>query len=80
LISPAFLSHKGRLHNFFLISLILKPEPHGWNCQVLLLAVAGTWPPSFNYIFISFLVLMVFLTASAWLSWRLICRPGWPHT
>jgi len=28
-----------------LLLLILKPEPHGQNCQVLLLAGARTWPP-----------------------------------
>jgi hypothetical protein len=59
LASAAFLSHKGRFYNPFLVSLTLKPKPHSQGCQVLLL-----WCfPSFNYIFISFLFLMVSFTA-----------------
>jgi hypothetical protein len=61
--SVAFLTCRERFHNPFLLSLTLKPEPCGWSCQVLLLAGARTWTPSFNYIFTSFLFWMISFTA-----------------
>lgn len=62
LAPEAFLSHGGRAHNLFLVSLTLKSEPWGQSCQVLLLGGAGT-SPSFKYISISFLASRVPLTA-----------------
>lgn len=53
----AFLSYSGRFHNLFLISLILKPEPCGQSCQVLLFARGGT---CFKYIFTNFLFSIFF--------------------
>lgn len=38
LTSMASLSHGGRFHNPFLLSLTLRPEPQGQGCHVLLLA------------------------------------------
>jgi hypothetical protein len=59
--------------------LILKPEPCGQSCQVSCL-LGWNMVPLFNYIFTSFLFVMVSFTAYAWLSWNLLCRPGWPWT
>jgi hypothetical protein len=44
LISAAFLGHEERFYNPFLLSLILKPEPHCQSCQALLLAGAEHGP------------------------------------
>lgn len=63
LSSVASLSHGGRFHNPFLVPLTLKPEPHGQSCQVLLLAGTRTCPLSFNYIYISFMLLKLSFTA-----------------
>lgn len=41
----AFPSCRRRFCNPFLLSLMLKPEPRGQNCQALLLAGAATQPP-----------------------------------
>lgn len=44
----AFLSLRRRVYHPFLVSLTLKPEPHGQSCQVLQLAWDGTWPHCWN--------------------------------
>lgn len=69
LASVAFLSHGGRLHNLFLASLTLKPEPWGWSCHVLLLAETWTQPPC-SISSSSFLVLISY-TAYIWLKMTL---------
>lgn len=50
----AFLSGWGRFYNPFLVSLILKPEPCGQSCRVLLL-LGLDHAPLFKYISTSFL-------------------------
>ena len=44
----------GRFHILFFLSFILKSELFSQSCQVLMLTGVGTWPPSFNYLFINF--------------------------
>lgn len=44
LASAAFLRHRRKFYNLFLLSLTLKPEPCSQSCQVLICARAGTWP------------------------------------
>lgn len=54
-LSPMALLRYGRKsYNAFLVSLILKSEPCGWNCQVLLLDGDGTCPPCSNTFSLTF--------------------------
>lgn len=43
--SAPFFRHGGKFCKLLLLSLPLKPEPHGWNCQVMLATGAVTWSP-----------------------------------
>lgn len=62
LASAAFLSFRGRLHNPFLVSLTLKPDPRDWSYSFLPAWWGWNLLSLFNYI-CSFLLLMVSITA-----------------
>lgn len=55
LVTETFLSQKGIFINLFLLSLLLKTEPHVQRYQFLLLAGAAAWP---NHSIISSLSLL----------------------
>jgi hypothetical protein len=48
LASAAFLNHRGRFHNAFLLSLTLKLEVHGWICKFCCLLDLEYAPISFS--------------------------------
>lgn len=75
LASAGFLSHGGRLHSLFLLSLTLNPEPCGQSCKVCcLLRLEHASPTPISLCLLQFLFLMLSFTLDAWLSWNVLYR------